>query len=75
MNRHTQRQRDNLRNSPLVAGHRWSQRVDPMDSRFVIVEFRFPIPNGEMSEAMYSGLEAKDRILRFCKGYLGGEQR
>lgn len=53
-----------------VGGTRWTQRADPSDPRFALIEMR--IPNGGQPEASYRGLDAADRITRFCAAYLKG---
>lgn len=74
MNRHQRRaQRAQARNAPAdspVGGTCWKQRPDPADPRFVLIEMR--IPNGGLEAKSYAGLDASDRILRFCIGSLHG---
>lgn len=75
MNRHQRRAQASASRHAFKAGvgsegSWWKQRVDPADPRFVLIEMR--IPNGGMPEAEYFGVDARDRIARFCTAYLEG---
>jgi hypothetical protein len=48
----------------------WTQRADPKDPGFALIEIR--LPNGGMPSASYEGASAFDRIRRFARGYLCG---
>lgn len=50
----------------------WTQRMDPKDNRFVLIELRLPCAPAVMPTATYRGLEAFDRVSRFAVGYLEG---
>lgn len=54
----------------LVDGTQWTQRADPNDARFLIIEGR--IPRGQASVVELQKQEAVNHIIRFCAGILEG---
>ena len=52
-----------------LEGIRWSQKTDPEDADYVLIEVRIPNnPDSPMPTASYTGQEAVDRIFRWALG-------
>jgi hypothetical protein len=77
MNRHERRKQAAISRADvnrLVSGARWSQRPDPEDPEYALIEFRMPTGPNRMPEATYVGDEAMARMHRFGSGFLAGAE-
>lgn len=48
----------------------WTQRPDPKDPDWALIEMRIPAP--QMLPATYQGVAVVERLMRFCTGIMAG---
>jgi hypothetical protein len=55
-----------------AAGSRWSQRPDPEDPTYALIEIRVPTGPNLMPEATYEGKAAAERLGLWARHYMHG---